>query len=132
MVKKVVKKVADKKPVVKKKAPVKKPKVVHISERSFSTISNRFPVVGMNSPVGYSAPITKRKSGSYSARILKSQDSNLRTGQVSTSWEYFEFDETGLITSTPRGFAKEFKNVRIIDIEEYRIKLDPRENKEKK
>lgn len=118
-----------KKPVVKKAAPIKKPKIVPIRERSFAVINGAFSVVDMNSPVGYCPPITKKKDGSYSARILKGQTMNYRTGQSTTSWEYFEFDRTGLVTSTPRGFAKEYKNVRITDIEEFRIMLDPREKK---
>ncbi|MDD5589160.1 MAG: hypothetical protein PHP92_03850 [Candidatus Nanoarchaeia archaeon] len=60
----------------------------------------------------WSPAVWKNKEGEYGIRIIK----NL--GRTHREWEYFELDKAGLITSTPRGMTKQFKNIRIIDIDE--------------
>ena len=53
----------------------------------------------------------------YGIRIKTGE--SWRGDNRSESWDYFELDETGLIISSPRGYAKEYnKKVRITDIEE--------------
>jgi hypothetical protein len=66
--------------------------------------------------------VKRQDDMSYYIRIIKS------LGRSRNEWEYFELDKTGLITSSPRGMAKEYnKKVRIIDmekmVEEYKGKI---------
>ena len=66
--------------------------------------------------MGFSPAVFKQQHSGYGIRISKggSWSSN---GSRSCSFDYFELDDTGLITDSPRGMAKQFNNkVRITDI----------------
>lgn len=63
------------------------------------------------------AVFKNEKNGTYGIRIKVSE--SWRGNNVSESWDYFELDENGVITKSPRGYAKEFnKKVKIVDISE--------------
>jgi hypothetical protein len=44
-----------------------------------------------------------------------------RGANSTTSWDYFELDENGIITSCPRGMTKTYKGIQIINLD----KLSP-------
>ncbi len=58
--------------------------------------------------------VHRRKSG-YAIRLLKSESISL--GQRSLTYDYFELDADGTITTAPRGYARDYKPGRVTDIE---------------
>ena len=66
--------------------------------------------------IKFSPAVFKRGKG-YGIRIIKSVGF---TGQtIRRSWDYFDIDETGMITASPRGMAKEFnKKIRITEMDQ--------------
>ena len=77
---------------------------------------------------GLKSAVFKKENGTYGIRIKTGE--SWRGKNVTENWDYFDLDEVGLITTSPRGHAKEFnKKVRIIDIEdaveEYKDKICP-------
>lgn len=70
-----------------------------------------YNILGRFSPAVY-----KRKNG-YGIRIIKSIGFSGRN--INQSWDYFDLDKTGMITTSPRGMAREFnKKVRITDMDQ--------------
>jgi hypothetical protein len=56
-----------------------------------------------------------RKEGGYAIRVVKSLTIN---GPNETyNYDYFYLDADGLITAAPRGFARDYKPGRVVDIE---------------
>ena len=86
---------------------------------------NQFPLIDKIASYNvfkFSPAVFKREKG-YCIRIIKSVGISGRN--IRRSWGYFDLDETGMITASPRGMAKEFnKKVRITDmdktVEEYK------------
>jgi hypothetical protein len=62
-------------------------------------------------------PAVVRKNGGYQIRV---ETKRVSSGtQETVSWDYFELDDTGLITKSPRGYASEFnRKVRVTDIDQ--------------
>ena len=36
---------------------------------------------------------------------------------ITTSWDYFELNENGIITKSPRGLTKQYKGVKVLGLE---------------
>jgi hypothetical protein len=59
--------------------------------------------------------VHERKDGGYAIRV---QTSERRSGSnLSTNFDYFYLDADGVITTAPRGFARDFKPGRVADIQ---------------
>jgi hypothetical protein len=83
---------------------------------TIQSLKNQFELIPC--PLTKNPAISKNDKG-YRIRVLKGQSCNSINGNQSISMGYFETDETGLVTSSPRGFAKQFnKKVQIRDIAE--------------
>jgi hypothetical protein len=67
----------------------------------------------------------KKDDTGYGIRILKSS-SRFMNGNRSTSWDYYDLDNVGVIITCPRGLTKQFKGCRVRNIdakvEEYKDK----------
>ena len=61
-------------------------------------------------------PAVHRKAGGYAIRFLKSE--SLSLGHRSVTYDYFELDADGTITTAPRGYARDYKPGRVTDIAE--------------
>ena len=58
--------------------------------------------------------VDRRSEGGYHIRVVKSET---RTGSnVTSSYDYFYLGDDGTITTAPRGYAKDFKPGRVVDI----------------
>lgn len=55
-----------------------------------------------------------RKEGGYGIRIVTRASQSGRSTHI--GFDYFYLDADGLITTAPRGFAKEYKPGRVVDI----------------
>ena len=83
-------------------------KEITLSELPFKPVSMFFG--------GLRPAVFKKENGAYGIRIKTGE--SWRGNNVTENWDYFDLDEAGLITASPRGHAKRFnKKVRIIDIE---------------
>ena len=82
---------------------------------SFKNLANLFQ---LSNGFASDSPIKKLKNGNYNICVLKSQTVSPMSGDVKTSWEYFETDSSGVVLRAPRGYAKYWKGVLIHDIEE--------------
>lgn len=60
------------------------------------------------------SPAVSRRVGGFSIRVVKS--STFYGRNVSTNFDYFLLDDNGLITTAPRGFARDYKPGRVVDI----------------
>lgn len=60
-------------------------------------------------------PAVDRKASGFSIRIMKSESVSGRGRAI--TYDYFELDADGVITTAPRGHAKDWKPGRVIDIE---------------
>lgn len=60
-------------------------------------------------------PAVHRTARGYGIRIVRSQTIGLTSQQI--TYDYFELDENGVITTAPRGHAKDFKPGQVADIE---------------
>lgn len=60
-------------------------------------------------------PAVHRTGHGYGIRVLKSETLSLGHRQV--TYDYFELDRDGVVDTAPRGFAKDWKPGRVIDIE---------------
>jgi hypothetical protein len=58
--------------------------------------------------------VFRRDHGGYAIRYVKTQ--TVSGDDVRTTFDYFELDADGLITVAPRGFAREYKPGRVVDI----------------
>lgn len=92
-------------------APKRAPRVVTIAEieRYFRLTDASYWFGAMWCPA-----VHERKGGGYAIRV---QTAERRSGNnLSTSFDYFYLDTDGVITTAPRGFAREFKPGQIADI----------------
>lgn len=61
-------------------------------------------------------PAVQRKdSGSYVIRIVRNR--TLSGSAENVNYDFFELDADGLISIAPRGYARQFKPCRVVDIE---------------
>lgn len=60
-------------------------------------------------------PAVHRTAFGYGIRFIKSQ--TISIGHQSVTYDYFELDADGVITTAPRGQAKDWKPGRVTDIE---------------
>jgi hypothetical protein len=60
--------------------------------------------------------VWRRESGSYGIRVIKSL--RLHPGGRDVTYDYFELDADGTVATAPRGYAREFKPGRVVDITE--------------
>lgn len=89
----------------------RKPRVVTIAE-----IERYFRLTDASYWFGatWCPAVHERKEGGYAIRVHTSERRSGAT--LSTNFDYFYLDADGVITTAPRGFAKEFKPGRIADI----------------
>lgn len=59
-------------------------------------------------------PAVHRNGEGYGIRVVQSRTTNTVGRQV--TYDYFALDADGLITTAPRGYAKEYKPGRVVDI----------------
>jgi len=84
-------------------------KEITIKELGFKPVSMFFG--------GLRPAVFKKDNSTYGIRIKTGE--SWQGNNISESWDYFELDETGLITASPRGYASQFnKKVKITDIDE--------------
>jgi len=60
-------------------------------------------------------PAVDRRETGYSIRVVRSI-TRTRGGE-STTYDYFELDAEGLITTAPRGYSKDYKPGRVVDVD---------------
>lgn len=60
-------------------------------------------------------PAVHENARGYGIRVLRSQ--TIRLSGQTVSYDYFELDADGTITTAPRGHAKDWKPGRVVDIE---------------
>lgn len=60
-------------------------------------------------------PAVHRRRNGYAIRFLKSE--SLSSSHRSVTYDYFELNADGTITTAPRGYAREYKPGRVTDIE---------------
>lgn len=71
----------------------------------------------MKCPLTGKPAISKSASG-YRIRVLKGHSYNSFTTERRLTMDYFALNNEGIITASPRGFAKEYnKKVKVRDIE---------------
>ncbi len=87
-----------------------------IREISFDEFPYKHKISSIRVFGRFSSAVFKNENNTYGIRIKTGE--SWRGTNTSYEWDYFGIDSTGLITSSPRGLAKQFnKKVRIIDIE---------------
>ena len=59
--------------------------------------------------------VTQYADGTYGIRILRSE--TITGSSQTVSYDYFYLDPDGTITTAPRGYAKDYKPGRVVDIE---------------
>ena len=66
----------------------------------------------------WSPAVHRKDSGGYGIRFIKSKTVSGRDHDPYTTltFDYFELDADGLITRVPRGFARDYKPCRVVDI----------------
>ena len=97
--------------------------MIKVQEVKLSYLEHQFQLASYTFSGEHCSPVNKGKYH-YSIRVLGGQNINYNSGTTSTKWDYFETTKEGLITKSPRGYAKEYnKKIRITDldkrIEEY-------------
>lgn len=80
----------------------------------FAEISQRFELASYWWGDRWS-PAVHRKGDGYGIRFIKS--ASFSGGNRSFTYDYFELDAAGVITVAPRGYARDFKPGRVVDIE---------------
>lgn len=60
-------------------------------------------------------PAVHRKNGGYAIRVIRSTGRTSTT--ATTTYDYFELDADGVITSAPYGYTKDYRPGRVTDIE---------------
>lgn len=63
------------------------------------------------------APVVFKKDGVWSIRVLLG--SLFQDGKHELDWGYFKTDKDGVITESPKGYAKEYNGTKITDLEDY-------------
>ncbi|GLY08303.1 hypothetical protein [Actinoplanes sp. NBRC 101535] len=87
------------------------PRVITIAE-----IERYFPLADASYWFGdrWCPAVHERKDGGYAIRVRTMQR---HSGSSSTlNFDYFELDADGVITTAPRGFARDFKPGQVTDI----------------
>lgn len=94
-------------------SPAKRePRAITIAE-----LESRFDVAGASYWFGHTwCPAVGTIRGGYQVRFIKSETVTLASRQVSYDW--FELDADGLVLVAPRGYARDFKPGRVVDIAE--------------
>jgi hypothetical protein len=94
-------------------AAKREPRKITVAE-----IANRFDVDGASYWWGdrWKPAVHRRDGGGYGIRFVKTH-TVYNTGST-TTFDYFELDDDGLITTAPRGFARDYKPGRVVDIAE--------------
>jgi hypothetical protein len=59
--------------------------------------------------------VRRRDEGGYAIRVVKSM--TVSGSRKSFTFDYFYLDNDGLITVAPRGYARDYKPGRVVDIE---------------
>lgn len=85
------------------------------AEVSFERIERTFRLASYYWGGAYKPPVFRSGAG-FGIRVLARQTSTLRT--TSTSYDYFEINADGIVTASPRGWAKEFNRKQITGLAE--------------
>lgn len=89
--------------------PKPDPRAVTIAE-----IGQQFELASYWFGAKWCPAVHQNSDGRYGIRIVRSQSITL--GSQTVSYDYFELDADGTITTAPRGYAKEFRPGRVTDI----------------
>jgi hypothetical protein len=81
-----------------------------------AAIENEFELVSYRWFDGKWCPAVFEKNGGYEIRILAGR--SYRGRDVVDRYDYFELDADGVITKSPRGYAKAYNKIRVRDIAE--------------
>lgn len=88
----------------------KEPRSITLAE-----IERRFDVAGASYWFGGTwCPAVARKGDGYRIRVVKATTRS--DYSRSTTYDYFEFDAEGVVTTAPRGYARDYKPGRVVDI----------------
>jgi len=60
--------------------------------------------------------VTKHEDGRHSIRVLMSRRFSNMGRDTTDKYDYFELDADGVITKSPRGYAKAYNKIRVRDI----------------
>lgn len=93
-----------------------------IREIPFASIERRFQLGAYWFGARY-CPAVTRDGGQYRIRIVA--QTTVSSGGSKTTWDYFECDLDGLVTTAPRGYAKDYKPGRIVGLDEALVKYAP-------
>src|SRR3990172_1512102 len=75
--------------------------------------------VGMRFGVKYYPGVQKTKMG-YQIRVKKGEYNSFARGTTTTSWDYFETNDDGVVVKTPRGLTSTYKNkVQFTDLDKW-------------
>ena len=67
--------------------------------------------------LGKFSPAVMKRDDGYCIRIIKGK--SFLGSHTTMNWDYFDLDDSGMITTSPRGMAKQFnRKIRITDIAE--------------
>jgi hypothetical protein len=85
-------------------------------EFTLAEIAARFDVAGASYWWGerWCPAVLRRNEGGYAIRYVKAR--TVVRDEVRTTYDYFELDDDGVIRLAPRGFAREYKPGRVVDI----------------
>ena len=88
----------------------REPRVVTVAE-----IERQFTLASYWFGEKWCPAIARKAGGGYGIRVVRSE--TITGPNRSVTYDYFELDADGTITTAPRGFAKEFKPGQVADIE---------------
>lgn len=78
-------------------------------------IENEFELISYRWFSGKWCPaVTRKDDGTYQIRVLMSR--NVRGANITDKYDYFELDADGVITKSPRGYARAYNKIRVRDI----------------
>ena len=83
-------------------------------EITVAEIADRFELASYWFGRTWCPAVDRSDGGGFSIRFVKSE--TLAGFSRSTTYDYFELDADGLITVAPRGFARDYKPGRVVDI----------------
>lgn len=83
---------------------------------TIAAIEAEFELVSYRWFDGKWCPAVFEKDGGYEIRILANR--SYRGRDVVDRYDYFELDADGVITKSPRGYAKAYNKIRVRDIDD--------------
>jgi hypothetical protein len=84
-------------------------------EIPFAEIEERFTLASYWFGAQWCPAVQKYERGTYSIRVSRGE--SLSRGSRTDHYDYFELAADGTVDTAPRGYAKDFKPGRVVDIE---------------